>query len=102
MGLLLFSLHIYAGTSGVLHGVFAYYALSEALGGRKSSWLLVAGVIVKIGYEQLYGPSESTVQLIAAEVATEAHMIGTIAGISMVIVLYLVTKRNGQYEKDNI
>jgi len=43
----------YVGLSGTLHGLFAFYALKEALGGRKSSWLLVIGVMLKVASEQL-------------------------------------------------
>lgn len=74
------SMQVYAGLSGSLHGIFAYYALNEALNGRKSSWLLVAGVIVKVGWEQLYGASPETASLIGARVAIEAHLAGGVAG----------------------
>ncbi len=83
--LLCFNFHTYAGLSGVLHGLFAFYALSEALNGRQSSWLMVVGVCVKIGYEQLYGASESTANLINAAVATEAHLVGGITGILLAV-----------------
>ncbi len=79
--LIWFNFHTYAGLSGVLHGLFAFYAFREALHERKSSWLLVIGVCAKIGYEQLYGASESTASLIDATVAVEAHLVGGIAGI---------------------
>jgi rhomboid family GlyGly-CTERM serine protease len=78
---ILFStMQTYVGLSGSLHGIFAYYALDEALNGRKSSWVLVAGVIAKIGWEQLYGASPETANLIGARVAIEAHLAGGVAG----------------------
>lgn len=65
----------------MLHGLFAYWALSECLGGRKSSIWLIVGVVAKVTWETLFGASQSTIDLIAANVATEAHAIGTVAGL---------------------
>jgi len=92
IGLLFSTLHSYVGLSGVLHGIFAFYALSEALGGRKSSWLLVVGIIAKVSYEQCYGASESTVQLIAAQVAIEAHLIGAFTGLLLALTVVTINK----------
>ncbi|UGA55628.1 rhombosortase [Vibrio sp. VB16] len=94
LGLLFSTLHSYAGLSGVLHGLFAFYALSEALYGRKSSWLLVIGLIIKIVHEQLYGASISTAKLISAEVAIEAHLIGGVTGLSLAVMLYVLLRFN--------
>lgn len=92
-GSLLFdNLTIYAGLSGVLHSIFAYYALCEALSGRRSSWLLVIGVIAKIAYEQWFGPSSSTAALIEANVAIEAHLAGGVFGTACAILVNLSRK----------
>lgn len=80
VSLFLSSMQIYVGLSGSLHGVFAYLALQEALQGRRSSWLLVIGVIVKVTWEQVFGASVSTSELINARVAIEAHLAGMLAG----------------------
>lgn len=79
--LFLTDISTYAGLSGVLHGLFSFGALREALRGQRSSWLLVAGVLVKVGYEAIYGASEMTSRLIDAHVAVEAHAIGAISGL---------------------
>ncbi|EPP5680011.1 rhombosortase [Vibrio cholerae] len=71
----------YVGLSGTLHGLFAYYALNEALNGRRSSWLLVLGVVGKVAWEQRFGASASTAELIGARVATEAHLAGLVSGV---------------------
>ncbi len=71
----------YVGLSGTLHGLFAYYALNEALNGRRSSWLLVLGVIGKVAWAQWFGASASTAELIGARVATEAHLAGLVGGL---------------------
>lgn len=91
--LLLSSIHIYVGLSGALHGLFGLFALREALNGRKSSWLLVLGLVAKIAWEQLVGPSSTTGELINARVAIEAHLAGALAGGSMAIVSFFMSKK---------
>ncbi|CAE6951445.1 hypothetical protein ACOMICROBIO_GDFFDHBD_03670 [Vibrio sp. B1REV9] len=80
------SLSIYVGLSGVLHGLFGFWALREVFEGRRSSVLLVVGLIAKIAWEQLYGPSASTATMIGAKVAIDAHLIGAIGGLTMVCI----------------
>ncbi|WP_261903791.1 rhombosortase [Vibrio fortis] len=80
-GLLLTDMQSYVGLSGTLHGLFGAFALTEALTGRRSSWLLVGGLVAKIAWEQLMGPSATTGALINARVAIEAHLIGAIGGL---------------------
>ncbi|NAW68202.1 rhombosortase [Vibrio sp. V27_P1S3P104] len=72
---------LYVGLSGTLHGLFAFFAAQEWLHGRKSSRWLVVGVIAKVVWEQWFGASLGTEIWIEARVATEAHLIGLIAGI---------------------
>ncbi|TXZ85806.1 rhombosortase, partial [Vibrio cholerae] len=83
----------YVGLSGTLHGLFAYYALNEALNGRRSSWLLVLGVIGKVAWELWFGASASTAELIGARVATEAHLAGLISGLLLSVMLFSLRKR---------
>ena len=83
--LLFTNLTYYLGLSGVLHALFAYWALQEALSGRNSSWLLVLGIIGKVARESFYGAPEATSQLIAAPVATQAHAIGL--GVGLILAL---------------
>ena len=91
--LLYSNLGIYAGLSGVLHGLFTFYALSEVFEGRKSSWLLVIGVVVKVTYEQLFGAPASTAELINAKVAIEAHLAGVIFGVIAAVVVAVHKRR---------
>ncbi|SHO56029.1 hypothetical protein VQ7734_01792 [Vibrio quintilis] len=81
----------YVGLSGVLHGLFAGYALLEILAGRRSSWLLLAGVAGKVGWEQCFGASPTTVALIQAPVAIQAHLAGFISGIVIVLIIHRFT-----------
>ena len=90
LALLLSSIQIYVGLSGTLHGLFGLFALRETLNGRKSSWLLVLGLVAKIAWEQLVGPSSTTGELINA---IEAHLAGALAGGSMAIISFLMSKK---------
>ncbi len=96
IALLFSSIQIYVGLSGALHGLFGLFALREALNGRKSSWLLVLGLVAKIAWEQLVGPSSTTGELINARVAIEAHLAGALVGGFIAIVLYLTNKETDQ------
>ncbi|MDA9557048.1 rhombosortase [Vibrio sp.] len=78
----------YSGLSGVLHGLFIYCALMEALNKRKSSWLLVTGIILKVGWENTLGSTESTAQLIGARVAVEAHLFGLLSGLFIALFFF--------------
>ena len=73
--------------------MFGLFALREALNGRKSSWLLVLGLVAKIAWEQLIGPSSTTGELINARVAIEAHLAGALAGGSMAMVSFFMSKK---------
>ena len=93
LALLLSSIQIYVGLSGTLHGLFGLFVLRETLNGRKSSWLLVLGLVAKIAWEQLVGPSSTTGELINARVAIEAHLAGALVGGSMAIISFLMSKK---------
>lgn len=88
VGVMIFAsdIQIYLGLSGALHGLFTYYALNEAIFGRRSSWLLVLGVIGKVGWEWEFGASASTAELIGAPVATQAHLAGVISGLLLSLI----------------
>ncbi|MDV7104010.1 rhombosortase [Vibrio sp. TH_r3] len=90
-GLLMTTLQIYAGLSGVLHGMFVYFTLCEIINRRKSSWLLLVAIAVKVAYEQIYGASISTAELINARVAIEAHLIGLVAGFFLAMITFYKT-----------
>ena len=87
------TLSIYVGLSGVLHGLFGYWALKEVFAGRKSSIFLVGALIAKVAWEQCFGPSVSTTELISADVAIEAHLSGAMGGLGMAL-LEKVTRRH--------
>ncbi|SEL03095.1 rhomboid family GlyGly-CTERM serine protease [Colwellia chukchiensis] len=79
----------YVGLSGVLHGLFIWGALMDIKHKDKTGYLLLAAVIGKVIHEQIYGASADLEQLIAANVATDAHLYGAIGGL-LAFVLYIL------------
>ncbi len=76
----------YVGLSGVLHGLFSYGAAADINNKDRWGYLLGAGLLVKIIYEQVYGAQQSTIDLIGAEVMINAHAYGALAGIIFYII----------------
>ena len=83
LGIHWFSLNtaLYVGLSGVLHGFFVWGALMDIKHKEKTGYLLLAGVILKIAHEQIYGASADVELLINASVATDAHLYGAVGGL---------------------
>ncbi|WP_100657241.1 rhombosortase [Alteromonas flava] len=73
---------LYVGMSGVLHGIFAWGACLDIRRGDKTGWLLLLGLGIKVGVEQLGGDTSDIAALIEASVAINAHAFGAIAGIT--------------------
>lgn len=83
----------YAGLSGALHGVFVWGACMDIRKGLSSGWLLLAGVAVKLGYEQFTGSSDGVAELINATVAVDAHLYGAISGILIFLLMIGLARR---------
>ncbi|GHF01878.1 rhombosortase [Thalassotalea profundi] len=90
LGLYLFSPSMlsYVGLSGVLHGFFVIGACKDIQHKEKTGYLLLVAVIIKVAYEQVFGPSEEVIQLIEANVAIDAHLYGLIGGFIVFSALY--------------
>lgn len=95
LGLWLFASQIthYVGLSGVLHGILCFGAVLDIRQGHRSGWLILLGLSGKLAYEHYYGPDAELAAMIAAEVATEAHLYGAIAGLLLGLLLFNRTPR---------
>lgn len=82
----------YVGLSGVLHGLFVIGAYFDIRNHLKSGWLLLLGVYIKVIHEQIYGASQNISDLIAANVAIDAHLFGTLTA-SLLILYYFIRAR---------
>ena len=71
------------GLSGALHGLVVYIAIREFKASPLLLGMLLLGVIAKITWEQLFGATELTQQLINAHVATTSHLWGALTGAAI-------------------
>lgn len=86
------NLNRYVGLSGILHGVFVWGACLDIYHKEKTGYLLLVGVVIKIIHEQMFGASEDLAELIAANVAINAHLWGAIAGLIAFLILLLLQR----------
>lgn len=71
----------YMGLSGALHGLFVWGALQDIRYRRHTGWLMLLGIVIKLGLD-FYSAGESPVAvLIGARVHIESHLIGSVAGL---------------------
>ncbi len=82
LGLFVYSdtLMSYVGLSGLLHGIFAWGVILDISNKRKTAYILLLGLVIKLIDEQYSGPSEQLADMISANVAINAHLYGAIAG----------------------
>jgi rhomboid family GlyGly-CTERM serine protease len=100
LGLYLFApkMYWYVGLSGVLHGFFVIGAYFDIQHKYKTGWIMLVGLFLKVGHEQIYGASQDVAQLIAANVAIDAHLFGTITGCFIILFFFVVSKRQNSKE----
>ncbi|MEL4242004.1 rhombosortase [Shewanella xiamenensis] len=82
----------YVGLSGMLHGLFTFGAVQDIHRKMRSGYLLLLGVIVKVGHEQFYGASDDVTAMIGARVATEAHLVGLICGLVCALLFFMLPR----------
>ena len=82
----------YVGLSGVLHGLFVIGAYFDIQNKFKTGWLMLMGIWLKVIHEQIFGASEDVAQLIAANVAIDAHLFGTMTGSSIILYYFVVNR----------
>ena len=84
LGLLVFSPLIawYVGLSGVLHGLFVAGALAQLRHGRRSAYVYLVLIGVKLALELVWGSSAEVSALIGGDVIVVAHLYGAIGGFT--------------------
>lgn len=83
---------LYVGLSGWLHALLVYGACEDVRRQWSSGWLILAGVAVKVVWEQWQGASHDLVKLIEADVAVDAHLYGAISGVLLFVILFVFTQ----------
>jgi rhomboid family GlyGly-CTERM serine protease len=89
----------YVGLSGVIHGVFAWGCIRDLEHKLLSGWLLLIGLSLKVGNEQLNGAGSLMPELIDANVAIDSHLFGAIIGLAIGL-LSLLRRRLQKQKKD--
>ncbi|UCG74185.1 MAG: rhombosortase [Chromatiales bacterium] len=69
------------GLSGALHGLFAFGAVGWIRQGDRLGWALLAGLALKVGYEQWMGGLPVSEAIVGGAVITAAHLWGTAGGL---------------------
>ena len=82
-------IYIYTGLSALLHGVIIWGSIKDVQAGLFSGWLLFVGTWAKVIWEQIAGPSDSVSQLIASNVAIDAHLIGALGGTVLALPVFI-------------
>ncbi len=83
-------IHWYVGLSGVLHGFFILGAIGEWHNDKVISVVVLAAMIGKLIYGQVYGPPASTAEMIGVPVYENAHFFGGILALIIGTVFYRV------------
>lgn len=73
--------HWMVGLSGALHGLFLVAAAGWLRSGDRVAWLLLGGLLLKLGWEQLGGPLPLTASVVGGPVITTAHLWGSVGGL---------------------
>lgn len=70
----------YVGLSGVLHGFLAAGAIAGLRTGQLDYWLIAAFLLIKLGYEQFFGPLPGSEDSTGGNVVVASHLYGAVAG----------------------
>ena len=76
----------YVGMSAVLHGLFAWGVVIDIYFKRKTGYLLLLGLIIKLCDEHLFSSSSYMADLIEVDVAVDAHLFGAVIGLILGII----------------
>lgn len=76
----------YVGMSGVLHGIFAWGIVIDLYRKRKSGYLLLIGLVIKLVNERFFASSTFMAELIEAGVAIDAHLYGAVIGLGLGVI----------------
>ncbi len=82
--------HFYTGLAGLLHGVFTFGALTALCQRRAVGAVVLAIIVVKLGWEKFQGAPAGLAETIGIEVAVDAHLYGSIAGLFCWLVLLAI------------
>jgi len=99
-GLLIFSPEItwYVGFSGVLHGLIVIGALTSFRYEPRTMILLLAGVSLKLLWEQFFANANAMESTIGGAVIYDAHLYGAITGVLIAVAIKFLPRSNSNIE----
>lgn len=80
----------YVGLSGLLHGLFIAGGLRLLSTERNFALILTAAIVIKLGYEQVYGSLPGTSEMSGGPVVVDAHLYGAIGGAAAYLIITLL------------
>lgn len=78
----------YVGLSGVLHGLLVLGAALRLRGERWTALIILAGVAVKLAWEQQVGGDIGTAVMVGGAVIVNAHLYGALGGLACAALCY--------------
>lgn len=93
-------LHWYVGLSGILHGLFVFLVLQDHKLTALLKALFIAGLGIKLVWEQIYGAIPGSAKLAGGNVVVDAHLYGAISGL-LIFLTYIGINRakSGRYNQ---
>jgi len=82
------NIRVYVGLSGLLHAMFTLGAITDIQQRQPTGWLILAGIIGKVTWEQWHEPDTALAELINANVAIDAHLYGVISGLAIGVLTF--------------
>jgi rhomboid family GlyGly-CTERM serine protease len=79
----------YVGMSGLLHGLLAAGVVVQARSGRPEIWILAAGLVAKLVYEQISGPLPGSEASSGGNVIVAAHVYGACSGVLAALMIWI-------------
>ncbi|OUY06790.1 rhombosortase [Acinetobacter populi] len=94
------NIELYAGFSGVLHGLYCMAALISLTDHKERGFavLILFGLMIKLLWEAIVGELSATARLIGSPVLIEAHQLGV--GISLVLFIILMIYKKKKLKVD--
>lgn len=83
----------YVGLSGLLHGLLAAGVVTKLRSGRPEIWLLAAGLVAKLIYEQISGPLPGSEESSGGSVIVAAHAYGAGGGVLAASMIWIRVRR---------
>lgn len=85
----------YAGFSGVLHGLYGVAAIMSLkyVKERPFATIILLGLAAKLLWEATVGELSATIRLIGSPILIEAHQLGVLMSLIMLIILLFLKKR---------